>query len=250
VGVTVADGCDWTASSDSSWLTITSGTPGSGQGAVGYSASVNASMAPRVGRLTIAGLTFTLTQAGVSCSYALSATSRTVASGATNGSLNVATTTGCPWSATSDAGWLTVSSGTGRAGPGTFTYDVAANSTGAVRIANIRVGVATFTLTQTGSCTFTLTPVTQSINASGGTGSVTVATGTDCSWAATRTGTWITITRGASGRGNGIVRYRVSSNPDAFPRNGTLTVAGQPVTITQGSIVAGVPTGLRVVTPR
>jgi hypothetical protein len=64
VGVIAAGGCTWTASSNASWLTISSGSSGSGNGTVDYSFAANPGSAGRSGTLTIAGQTFTVTQAG------------------------------------------------------------------------------------------------------------------------------------------------------------------------------------------
>ena len=70
--------------------------------------------------------------------------------------------------------------------------------------------------------------------ASGGSGSIAVtASGADCAWSATRDATWITITAGASGKGNGTVAYSVDANAAATERRGTLTVSGQTHTVTQ-----------------
>jgi hypothetical protein len=65
VGMLAGGGCSWTASSNASWLTISSGSAGSGDGTVGYSATANSGTIARVGTLTIAGQTFTVTQAPV-----------------------------------------------------------------------------------------------------------------------------------------------------------------------------------------
>jgi hypothetical protein len=62
VNVTAGTGCAWTASSNAPWLTITSGATGTGNGPVGFSAAANAG-GSRTGTLTIAGQTFTVTQA-------------------------------------------------------------------------------------------------------------------------------------------------------------------------------------------
>ena len=64
VSVTAGAGCNWTAVSNSSFITITSGASGSGNGSVGYSVAANGGTASRSGTLTIAGQTFTLSQAG------------------------------------------------------------------------------------------------------------------------------------------------------------------------------------------
>ncbi|MBI4915255.1 MAG: VCBS repeat-containing protein [Acidobacteria bacterium] len=64
VQVTTTSGCAWTAVSNDAWLTVVSGTGGSGNGVVEYAAGVNTAASPRIGTITIAGLTFTLSQAG------------------------------------------------------------------------------------------------------------------------------------------------------------------------------------------
>src|SRR5262249_21181940 len=55
--------CGWTATSNAPWLTITSGTPGTGNGTLGYSVATNSTTAQHTGTLTIAGQTFNVTQA-------------------------------------------------------------------------------------------------------------------------------------------------------------------------------------------
>ena len=64
VSVTAGAGCAWTAVSNASFITITSGSSGSGNGSVGYSVASNAGSSSRNGTMTIAGQTFTVTQAG------------------------------------------------------------------------------------------------------------------------------------------------------------------------------------------
>ncbi|HEU4765847.1 MAG TPA: M36 family metallopeptidase, partial [Pyrinomonadaceae bacterium] len=64
VTVSTTAGCNWTAVSNNSFITITSGASGSGSGTVNYSVAANTSTASRSGSLTIAGLTFSVSQAG------------------------------------------------------------------------------------------------------------------------------------------------------------------------------------------
>jgi Zn-dependent metalloprotease len=63
VTVTTQAGCNWTAASNNSFITVTSGASGSGSGTVNYSVAANTSTA-RSGSLTIAGLTHSVSQAG------------------------------------------------------------------------------------------------------------------------------------------------------------------------------------------
>jgi Putative binding domain, N-terminal/Viral BACON domain len=251
LNVTTSAGCAWTAASNAGWLAITRGATGNGNGTVGYSVAANSNTAQRVGRVTIAGVTFTFTQAGAACTYTLSPTTRNVATAATTGSVGVTAGSGCAWTSSSSSGWLTVTSGGSGTGNGTVNYSVAANTSSAARSATLRIGTATFTVTQGGSCVYTVTPTSKGFNPASATGTVTVTVASGCSWTATRSRSWITITSGTSGTGNGTVRYRVSSYTGSSARTGTLTVAGQAVVITQSaSTVPDAPAGLRIVTVR
>ena len=48
---------------------------------------------------------------------------------------------------------------------------------------------------------------------------------------------WITITSGSSGTGNGTVTYNVTANTSTTSRPGTLTIAGQTLNVTQAGRV-------------
>ncbi|MGE0127765.1 MAG: choice-of-anchor D domain-containing protein [Blastocatellales bacterium] len=63
VNVTANNGCVWTATSNAGFITITSGASGNGNGVVNYSVAANTATSQRTGALTIAGQTFTVTQA-------------------------------------------------------------------------------------------------------------------------------------------------------------------------------------------
>jgi hypothetical protein len=65
VNVTTQAGCNWTATSDNSFITINSGASGSGDGTVLLSITANISGVGRVGTATIAGQLFTVTQPGL-----------------------------------------------------------------------------------------------------------------------------------------------------------------------------------------
>jgi uncharacterized repeat protein (TIGR01451 family) len=62
INVTATAGCPWTAVSNVPWIAITSGASGSGSGTVGYTVAADTT-AQRSGTMTIAGQTFTVTQA-------------------------------------------------------------------------------------------------------------------------------------------------------------------------------------------
>jgi hypothetical protein len=81
------------------------------------------------------------------------------------------------------------------------------------------------------ACTYALGADSASIVATGGSGSVSVAS--SCAWTATSNASWISITSGASGSGNGSVFYTVAANTGAAARTGTLTIAGKTFTVVQ-----------------
>lgn len=64
VSILAGAGCSWTAISNVPWISITSGTGGTGNGEVAYLIQANTGSSVRSGNLTIAGQTFTVTQAG------------------------------------------------------------------------------------------------------------------------------------------------------------------------------------------
>ena len=126
VAVTAGAGCSWTAVSSAPWVHITSGASGSGNGNVGYSVDANASQSPRAGTMTIAGQTFTVNQAGAAaCTFVIAPTQTAVARGGGGGNVTVTTGAGCAWTATSNAAWITITSGASGNGGGTVLYAVA-----------------------------------------------------------------------------------------------------------------------------
>jgi hypothetical protein len=173
------------------------------------------------------------------CINAINPTNVTVgASGSTGSTVAVTTSSSCAWTAVSNNAWITVTGGASGTGNGTVTYNVAANLSGASRVGTITIAGQTFTVNQSG-CVYTLNPTSAAHSAGGSTGStVTVTTTSGCSWTAVSNNTWITVTGGASGTGNGTVTYNVAANPDTSVRSGTINIAGQIFTVNQaGSCV-------------
>jgi len=63
VAVTARAGCGWTAESNAPWITVTAGTPGTGDGTVRFSvAPYTGRPKNRNGTITIAGQTFSVRQ--------------------------------------------------------------------------------------------------------------------------------------------------------------------------------------------
>ncbi len=231
----VGSGCVWTATSNASWVKVTVGS-GSGSGTAAYSVAANQSTSTRTGTITIADKTFTVTQGRIPCDYSFYPGSQSFGSNGGTGSINV-TSPACPWTAVRNVSWITILSGASGSGNGTVNYSVAANTGTASRTGTITVADYEFTVTQTAgaaSCTYSITPTSSTIGASGGSGSVAVTTASNCGWTASSNDSWIGITSGASGTGNGTVTFSVSANAGTS-RTGTLKVAGQTFSITQAA---------------
>jgi hypothetical protein len=127
-------------------------------------------------------------------------------------------------------------------------YSVAANLTTSSRTGTLTIAGQTLTVTQA-ACSYTVSPTTLDINAAGGeANAATVSTTSGCPWSATSNATWLSITSSGSGSGNATVNYSVAANTTTSSRNGTLTIAGQTVTVTQGPGL-NTPSGIRIDRP-
>jgi hypothetical protein len=233
--VTTTSGCAWTAvSNNTGWMTITGGSSGTGNGTVTYSVAANTSTSSRPGSLTIAGHTLNVTQAGA-CAFTVSPTSQNVGAAGGTQTATVTTTSGCAWTAVSNnTGWMTVTGGSSGTGNGTVTYNVAANTSTSSRPGSLTIAGHTLNVTQAGACGFTVSPTSQNVGAAGGTQTATVTTTSGCAWTAVSNDTgWMTVTGGGSGNGNGTVTYSVAAKSTSGSRSGTLTIAGQTLTVTQ-----------------
>ncbi len=224
VGVTTQAGCALTAAqvtSNASWLTVSSAAvDGTGAGTVNYTVAANPAGVARTGTLTLAGQTFTVTQ-DANCTYAIYPTIRPFrADGGTQGRLTVVTSGGgCPWTAASDAPWLTITAGTTGTGTGRVRYTVAQNTGAATRTGHIIINAnstnpITHTVTQTAVGT---TPMVQFSAAT-----YTVAEN-DASNSAT-----ITVARLGDTAGAATVEYSTIDDPAAVPCDPTITNNGQP----------------------
>jgi hypothetical protein len=172
----------------------------------------------------------------VPCNFSVSPTNPTsLAAGGGSASVTVTTSAGCVWASSESASWLTITSGSNGNGTGTVSYTATANTTTSSRSATMTVAGQSVTVTQDAApCTFAVSPMSPpSLGAGGGSASVSVTTMAGCAWTATEAVSWLTITGGASGTGNGTVNYSATANTTTSSRSATLTVAGRSVTVTQ-----------------
>jgi hypothetical protein len=89
------------------------------------------------------------------------------------------------------------------------------------------------------NCVYSISSTSASFGSAGGSGSVGVGVmaGNNCSWKAGTSYSWIHPSSGGSGNGN--VSFTVDANTSTSSRGGTLTIAGQTLTVAQGGFPPG-----------
>jgi hypothetical protein len=242
IAVSAGSGCPWTAASNVSWLSVSGGAAGTGSGSVTFTVATQTASSQRTGTLTVAGKTFTVTQAAATaCSFSISPTSQAFAAAGGSGSVAVTTTAGCAWTASDSVSWVTVVTGASGTGNGTVSFSVSAN-TSSSRSTTLSVAGKSFSITEaapTAPCSYTVSPLSVTQGATGGSGTFTVTTQTGCTWTSSAGASWITVS--GSGTGSGTASYTVGANTTSSSRTGSVMVAGKTATVTQGRAAAAAP---------
>jgi hypothetical protein len=102
-----------------------------------------------------------------------------------------------------------------------------------VRTGTLTIAGRTLTVTQAANtCSYTLTPTSISLGASGGAGNIGVATGSGCTWVASTTQTWITVS--GTGTTSGTATYTVQPNTGGS-RVGAVSIGTQVFTVIQAA---------------
>ena len=249
VTVTATAGCGWTATSNDSWITIFGGGSGAGNGTVLYSVAPNTGSGivfPRTGSLTVAGQTVTISQDGNlsgPCNFQITPSLQIMPAAGGHAVVTTYVSDSCSITRESvDESWIRIATGFGAQ----MFYSVDQNPGTTPRTASIRFRdnvtntiVATVTVLQDGAgCATSISSRSQSFPASGGVGSVSVSAPNSCAWTASPIDSFITITSGSSGAGNGSLSYSVAANPFSLPRSGSMLISGQVFTVTQPGAVA------------
>jgi hypothetical protein len=148
VAVSVARECAWTAASDASWIVITAGREGQGDGTISYRVDQNGDPLTRRGGINVNEQRVQLAQDAAPCRFDVSAAA-TSAVPATGGEidLSIGTHALCSWTVQVPASWATPQPASGR-GPATVEVLVQPNPGGA-RTAEVVVEGTRIPLTQT-----------------------------------------------------------------------------------------------------
>jgi hypothetical protein len=252
VDVRAPGGCAWTATSQASWIAITSGATGTGSETVTF--RVTESSGQRRGELLIAGQTFVVDQGTAAappppaCTTSINPVTVNMSAAGGSTSVSVTATAGCRWTASNAVSWLSVrnSSGTGN---GTVQIDVVANTASTARTGTVTIAGQVLTVQQAAaeappppppSCAFTLSRSTVSVPGDPSSFSVDVDARSGCTWTSSSAASWLSV-RNGSGNGDGTVTVDVAANAASTARTGSVTIAGQVLTVHQSGADAPPP---------
>ena len=245
--------CDWSATSNATWIGLTGAATGRGNGTVAYSVERNRQVDPRTGTIAVGTRTFTVNQAGDTpapavCEYSVTPIEFTPCMTAPTMNAKITTQQGCTWTANPGASWINVTGGLSGEGSGVISFTVSENWDGPRRgVVMVRWPTETagqnLQVTQAG-CYYSVTISAFSIAAGGGTGQFDVlqmsdpntcggATQDRCRWTAQSDVLWITVTTPMPQTGDNPVSFSVAANPGASARTGRITVRDKVVQITQ-----------------
>lgn len=241
VDVIAPAGCAWDVRQIPSWVSITSGTSGVGNGTLNYSVAASTVDYGRGATLKIAQLDYAVNQAARVCDpnalASLSTGNLFVGSAAASVSVNLTYDSACTWTIGTLPSWISVSTGTSGKGSASIVFNFQRNATADTRSATVTVANATMNVRQDADCSLatpSISPLSQSFAASGGSGTVAVTQSSSCSWSTFGVPSWVTINANSGAIGSATVYYTVAANTGAA-RSVTLTIAGKSFTISQAS---------------
>ena len=146
------------------------------------------------------------------------------------GGLTISTSGSGTWTAVASEPWITLNSTSGTAGK-SLAFRVSANTNVEERTAYIYVSGHVYTATQAGLGA-TVNKSNETFEHNGGSGTVNVTAQNRIVWQARPNVDWISVSP-TSGSGVGSIEYQVAPFNEVSTRQGTMTVAGNTVTVFQ-----------------
>ena len=227
VEITVDNNIAWSAKSNDSWITLENSS-GFGKSKITYNvAPYTTSVSARSGTITIGGNTFVVVQSGPLVT--ITPDMMEIGCEAKVLLVPIAALAETAWMPKSQVSWITLVDAGSCVGDGTITLAVNRNEGWIPRSGTVTVGDAVLTVNQAQSPTFTFAvdPVNATADPKGVYGKVNVIAPSDSPWVAESRASWITISSGAEGAGNGTVGYVASANPTTSERTGQIRFTPQ-----------------------
>jgi uncharacterized repeat protein (TIGR01451 family) len=239
VDVATGPACEWSVVNPITGVQVSPVGPYRGSLTLSINVSANTVPSPRIGIITISGLSLQLFQMAQGCNVTVSAGNTALASQATNFTATVTAPAGCAWQSVSAPDWLRIQGSTTGTGSGSLQILAQENPSAIVRQGYVDVGGSQLQVIQQSAvaggtgCSYAVSPTNIAFSGAGSSSVVQVTTQGNCLWTASSNVSWATVTSGISGTGSGSVTITASANPGAA-RTGTLTIAGQAIAISQG----------------
>jgi hypothetical protein len=231
--------CTWTATSAAPFIS-TNPAGATGTASIDVLVARN-SEAARTGEVTVAGYSLTVrqraAQAPSMCGAIVSPTAVRVS--ADGGTTQIAVTNVakfCAWTASTDAPFLRLTSRLPQEGDGSVTVAVERND-GRERVGSMVVAGTLVTVTQAASsvCVTDVRLTPSTVPATGGTISMDVTAEPGCTWQVSSSESFVSVTAGGSGTGNGSATLAVSANTAGTERRADVSAGGRRATITQAA---------------
>ena len=148
--VTATPGCEWGALSQSSFVAVGQPGWGSGSGSFSVTVSTNSSTSSRTGFILVGTTSASVFQSAgaAGCSYSLTSSSAGIPSPSSSSSVALTTAAGCPWTASSNVPWLSITPPATGTGPSTIQFAAQSNPLPVPRVGTLSIGGQTFTVTQ------------------------------------------------------------------------------------------------------
>ncbi len=148
LGVTTTDDCEWSVSSQESWINITSEKSGTGSGLIKYWVAENTQFQVRTGYLNVENKTLKIVQAS-SCNYELSPLQSTITDAGGLGQVSViSSNSGCTWEAKTNDSWIKIISENHGTTNNSVQYEVDKNTSFNKRTGTITIAGIVFTIVQ------------------------------------------------------------------------------------------------------
>lgn len=250
--VTATQDLGWSAAANVPWIEFYPGfAAGAGAGSIAYKVSPNPTLYPRSGTITVTAVDSSVAPKRIEVSQEAAMATLTMdgyvfEAGGESASVGVATGSIVGWTVINTNSWLTIA-GQPAAGPADLRITAVANATVYPRSGVIRIADHDFRVTQKGRGVSVdyeakLFDTDGKTVGSAGENVIHVSAESDVAWIAEADDpTWIIVYSGASGTGNGTVKYMVAPYVgDGTIRRGTIRIGDKSVTISQRPYAASI----------
>lgn len=211
----------WTAKSSDDWIDIKLGASGSGNGKVVYIVDRNTTADTREGTITVGDATHRIVQRGQVGNLSPQSMNYDHAGG--SGTVKITLNAGVQWTATSNNGWIHVTSNASGMSNGSIDYLVDAYNGVESRSGSLTIAGATFSITQSGR-DVVLTPAVIEKEQGADIVLFTVSSLDRTNWTVQPLDAWIEVLDEGPKFGDGNVTLSISSNPSFLLREGRVQV--------------------------